>query len=75
MEPSGALERGLTVLRVVTAAPERRWRATDLVQATGLARATVDRVLAFAISVGLGMLVSEAYFLTSTFTMDRALIT
>ncbi|MFD9940599.1 hypothetical protein ACFWYW_16485 [Nonomuraea sp. NPDC059023] len=31
--------------------------------------------LAFAISVGLGMLVSEAYFLTSTFTMDRALIT
>ncbi|MFI6296400.1 hypothetical protein ACIBEJ_32745 [Nonomuraea sp. NPDC050790] len=31
--------------------------------------------LAFAISVGLGMLVSEAYFLTGTFTMDRALIT
>ncbi|MFI9558686.1 hypothetical protein [Nonomuraea endophytica] len=31
--------------------------------------------LAFAISVGLGMLVSEAYFLTSTFTLDRALIT
>ncbi|MFE0148851.1 IclR family transcriptional regulator C-terminal domain-containing protein [Nonomuraea sp. NPDC059007] len=52
MEPSGALERGLTVLRVVTAAPERRWRATDLVQATGLARATVDRVLATLVTLG-----------------------
>ncbi|MFI6498807.1 hypothetical protein [Nonomuraea typhae] len=31
--------------------------------------------LAFAISIGMGMLVSEAYFLTATFTLERTLIT
>ncbi|WP_113701542.1 DUF1616 domain-containing protein [Nonomuraea lactucae] len=31
--------------------------------------------LAFAISIGLGMIVSELYFLTATFTMSRALMT
>ncbi|NUW42018.1 helix-turn-helix domain-containing protein [Nonomuraea rhodomycinica] len=46
MEPAGTLERGLAVLRALTAEPARRTRATDLVHATGLARATVDRVLA-----------------------------
>ncbi|MFI7443306.1 hypothetical protein [Nonomuraea indica] len=31
--------------------------------------------LALAISIGLGMIVSELYFLTATFTMSRTLIT
>jgi hypothetical protein len=31
--------------------------------------------LTLAISIGLGILVSEAYFLTGTFTMSRAMIT
>ncbi|MET7465252.1 IclR family transcriptional regulator C-terminal domain-containing protein [Nonomuraea sp. NPDC005501] len=46
MEPAGTLERGLAVLRALTAEPAQRMRATDLVHATGLARSTIDRVLA-----------------------------
>ncbi|MGW4792857.1 IclR family transcriptional regulator domain-containing protein [Nonomuraea sp. NPDC004297] len=45
MEAAGTLERGLAVLRALTADPRRPARATDLVRATGLARSTVDRVL------------------------------
>ncbi|GAA2213596.1 hypothetical protein GCM10009850_090590 [Nonomuraea monospora] len=45
MEGAGTLERGLAVLRALTAGPRRPVRATDLVRATGLARSTVDRVL------------------------------
>ncbi|MEV4576285.1 IclR family transcriptional regulator C-terminal domain-containing protein [Nonomuraea jabiensis] len=61
MEPAGTLERGLAVLRALTAdaAGERdgrsrsaRMRATDLVRATGLARSTVDRVLATLVHLG-----------------------
>ncbi|MFI7707719.1 IclR family transcriptional regulator C-terminal domain-containing protein [Nonomuraea sp. NPDC049480] len=46
MESAGTLERGLSVLRVLAADPRRRMAAGDLVRATGLARSTVDRVLA-----------------------------
>ncbi|MEV0148772.1 MULTISPECIES: IclR family transcriptional regulator C-terminal domain-containing protein [unclassified Nonomuraea] len=46
MEPAGTLERGLAVLRALTAEPVRRMRASDLVHATGLARSTIDRILA-----------------------------
>ncbi|WP_217371042.1 IclR family transcriptional regulator domain-containing protein [Nonomuraea antri] len=52
MEPAGTLERGLAVLRALSAAPAHRMRATDLVRETGLARATVDRVLATLIKIG-----------------------
>ncbi|GGT01557.1 IclR family transcriptional regulator C-terminal domain-containing protein [Nonomuraea spiralis] len=52
MEPAGTLERGLSVLRVLAADPGRRMRATDLVRATGLARSTVDRVLATLVHLG-----------------------
>ncbi|HEX4817156.1 MAG TPA: IclR family transcriptional regulator C-terminal domain-containing protein [Nonomuraea sp.] len=46
MEPAGTLDRGLAVLRELAADPRRRTGPTDLVRATGLARSTVDRVLA-----------------------------
>ncbi|GAA3204725.1 IclR family transcriptional regulator domain-containing protein [Nonomuraea helvata] len=52
MEAAGALERGLTVLRALVAGPAGRARATDLVRATGLARSTVDRVLATLVRLG-----------------------
>ncbi|MEV4015063.1 IclR family transcriptional regulator C-terminal domain-containing protein [Nonomuraea angiospora] len=57
MEPAGTLERGLAVLRALTADPagrsrSARVRATDLVRATGLARSTVDRVLATLVHLG-----------------------
>ncbi|MER7499023.1 IclR family transcriptional regulator C-terminal domain-containing protein [Nonomuraea pusilla] len=52
MERAGTLERGLAVLRVLTAEPERRLRATDVVRATGLARSVVDRVLATLVHLG-----------------------
>ncbi|MEU1882544.1 IclR family transcriptional regulator C-terminal domain-containing protein [Streptosporangium sp. NPDC020072] len=52
MEPAGTLERGLGVLRALTTEPWRRTRATDLVRATGLARSTVDRVLATLVHLG-----------------------
>ncbi|PZG15275.1 IclR family transcriptional regulator domain-containing protein [Nonomuraea aridisoli] len=45
MEAAGTVERGLAVLRALTAEPGRPARATDLVRVTGLARSTVDRVL------------------------------
>ncbi|MBF8194360.1 helix-turn-helix domain-containing protein, partial [Nonomuraea sp. K274] len=51
MEPAGTLERGLSVLRVLAGEPRRR-AATDLVRATGLARSTVDRVLATLVHLG-----------------------
>ncbi|MGN9843327.1 IclR family transcriptional regulator domain-containing protein [Nonomuraea sp. H19] len=51
-ETAGTLERGLTVLRVLAGEPRRRMGATDLVRATGLARSTVDRVLATFIHLG-----------------------
>ncbi|MDF2704725.1 MAG: IclR family transcriptional regulator [Nonomuraea muscovyensis] len=52
MEPAGTFERGLAVLRVLAADPGRRMRATDLVRATGLARSTVDRVVATLATLG-----------------------
>ncbi len=52
MERAGTLERGLAVLRVLTAEPERPLRATDVVRATGLARSVVDRVLATLVHLG-----------------------
>ncbi|MFF4412053.1 IclR family transcriptional regulator C-terminal domain-containing protein [Streptosporangium sp. NPDC001559] len=52
MEPAGTLERGLGVLRALATEPWRRTRATDLVRATGLARSTVDRVLATLVHLG-----------------------
>ncbi|MEV0093959.1 IclR family transcriptional regulator C-terminal domain-containing protein [Streptomyces sp. NPDC050738] len=42
----GPLERGLAVLRVLCAPDADRLRHSDLVRATGLARSTVDRVVA-----------------------------
>ncbi|GGL43326.1 IclR family transcriptional regulator domain-containing protein [Planomonospora parontospora] len=52
MEPAGTVERGLAVLRALCAEPRRRTRATDLVRTTGLARSTVDRVLATFVHLG-----------------------
>ncbi|WP_043618952.1 IclR family transcriptional regulator domain-containing protein [Nonomuraea candida] len=52
MEAGGTLERGLAVLRALTADPGRPARATDLVRATGLARSTVDRVLGTLVHLG-----------------------
>ncbi|MEO3872145.1 IclR family transcriptional regulator C-terminal domain-containing protein [Nonomuraea sp. B12E4] len=52
MEPAGTLERGLMVLRACAADPGRRTRATDLVRATGLARATVDRAVDTLVRLG-----------------------
>ncbi|WP_433359308.1 IclR family transcriptional regulator domain-containing protein [Streptosporangium sp. CA-115845] len=51
MEPAGTLERGLAVLRALSAEP-RRTRATDLVRTTGLARSTVDRVVVTLLRLG-----------------------
>ncbi|MER6945341.1 IclR family transcriptional regulator C-terminal domain-containing protein [Nonomuraea sp. NPDC000554] len=51
-EPAGALERGLAVVRVLSAEPRRRLRATDLVRLTGLARSTVDRIVATLVHLG-----------------------
>ncbi|MFD1538548.1 IclR family transcriptional regulator domain-containing protein [Nonomuraea guangzhouensis] len=52
MEPAGTLERGLAVLRVLAAGPRWPMRATDLVRATGLARSTVDRIVATLVRLG-----------------------
>ncbi|GII96749.1 IclR family transcriptional regulator domain-containing protein [Sinosporangium siamense] len=52
MEQAGTVERGLAVLRATAAASGRRMRATDLVRDTGLARSTVDRVLATLAHLG-----------------------
>ncbi|MEV0124279.1 IclR family transcriptional regulator C-terminal domain-containing protein [Streptomyces sp. NPDC050703] len=46
------LERGLAVLRALALAEPGRLRAGDLVRATGLARATVDRVVATLVRLG-----------------------
>ncbi|GAA3475746.1 hypothetical protein GCM10018966_002720 [Streptomyces yanii] len=47
------LQRGLAVLRALAAAREpEQVRAGDLVRATGLARSTVDRVVATLVSLG-----------------------
>ncbi|WP_371825936.1 IclR family transcriptional regulator domain-containing protein [Nonomuraea turcica] len=52
MEPAGTLDRGLAVLCVLAGDPRRRLGPTDLVRATGLARSTVDRVLATLAHLG-----------------------
>ncbi|MEU1157609.1 helix-turn-helix domain-containing protein [Streptomyces sp. NPDC005918] len=46
------LERGLAVLRALAPAEPGRLRAGDLVRATGLARSTVDRVVATLAHLG-----------------------
>ncbi|MFE7122100.1 helix-turn-helix domain-containing protein, partial [Streptomyces sp. NPDC057654] len=48
----GPLERGLAVLRAMSAPGGHRQRPSDLVHATGLARSTVDRVVATLVRVG-----------------------
>ncbi|WP_238153651.1 IclR family transcriptional regulator domain-containing protein [Streptomyces xinghaiensis] len=53
MPVTGPLERGLTVIRAMTASGSRRLRPSDLVHATGLARATVDRVVGTLLHLGL----------------------
>ncbi|MFD7289945.1 IclR family transcriptional regulator C-terminal domain-containing protein [Streptomyces sp. NPDC059863] len=54
-ESTGPLERGLAVLRVLSASThdDRAVRHSDLVRATGLARATVDRVVSTLDRLGL----------------------
>jgi IclR family transcriptional regulator, pca regulon regulatory protein len=52
-EPAvGPLERGLTVLRAMSAPGQHRLRPSDLVHLTGLARATVDRVVSTLVHIG-----------------------
>lgn len=51
-EPVGPLERGLAVLRALAAHPGPRMRPGDLVRATGLARSTVDRIVATLTHLG-----------------------
>ncbi|MFJ9818482.1 IclR family transcriptional regulator C-terminal domain-containing protein [Streptomyces sp. NPDC101151] len=46
------LERGLAVLRCLASPGAQQMRASDLVHATGLARSTVDRVVATLIHLG-----------------------
>ncbi|NJC73059.1 helix-turn-helix domain-containing protein [Planosporangium thailandense] len=48
----GPLERGLAVLRAMSAPGEHRLRPSDLVHLTGLARATVDRVVGTLVRLG-----------------------
>ncbi|GAA1787154.1 helix-turn-helix domain-containing protein [Planosporangium flavigriseum] len=48
----GPLDRGLSVLRAMSAPSEHRLRPSDLVRATGLARATVDRVVSTLVHLG-----------------------
>ncbi|MBT2489940.1 helix-turn-helix domain-containing protein [Streptomyces sp. ISL-96] len=53
-DPVGPLERGLTVLRALSApGAEDRVRHSDLVRSTGLARSTVDRVVSTLDRLGL----------------------
>lgn len=53
-EPVGPLERGLTVLRALSApGADDRMRHSDLVRSTGLARSTVDRVVSTLDRLGL----------------------
>ncbi|GAA1292536.1 IclR family transcriptional regulator C-terminal domain-containing protein [Saccharothrix xinjiangensis] len=48
----GTLERGLAVLRAVAADPGSRLRRGDLAKATGLPRATADRITATLLRLG-----------------------
>lgn len=48
----GPLDRGLAVLRAMSRPGNHRLRPSDLVHATGLARATVDRVLGTLLRLG-----------------------
>ncbi|MFG2194023.1 IclR family transcriptional regulator C-terminal domain-containing protein [Streptomyces sp. NPDC048639] len=48
----GPLDRGLTVLRAMSRPGNHRLRPSDLVHATGLARSTVDRVVATLVDLG-----------------------
>ncbi|MEU6083121.1 IclR family transcriptional regulator C-terminal domain-containing protein [Streptomyces sp. NPDC047108] len=48
----GPLDRGLTVLRAMSRPGNHRLRPSDLVHATGLARSTVDRVVATLVHLG-----------------------
>ncbi|MEV6315337.1 IclR family transcriptional regulator C-terminal domain-containing protein [Streptomyces sp. NPDC051776] len=48
----GPLDRGLTVLRVMSRPGNHRLRPSDLVHATGLARSTVDRIVATLVLLG-----------------------
>ncbi|GLX01682.1 IclR family transcriptional regulator C-terminal domain-containing protein [Microtetraspora sp. NBRC 16547] len=52
MDVVGPLERGLTVLRAMSAPGGHRMRPSELARATGLARSTVDRVLATLVHLG-----------------------
>lgn len=53
-DPVGPLERGLTVLRALSApGADDRVRHSDLVRSTGLARSTVDRVVSTLDRLGL----------------------
>lgn len=49
---AGPLERGLAVLRAMSQPGNNRVRPSDLVHATGLARATVDRVVGTLVRLG-----------------------
>ncbi|MFV2194939.1 IclR family transcriptional regulator domain-containing protein [Nocardiopsis sp. LOL_012] len=51
-EPVTTLKRGLAVLGALAAAPSARMRRGDLVRATGLARATLDRVTRTLVRLG-----------------------
>ncbi len=48
----GPLDRGLALLRAMSAPGRHRMRASDLARATGLARSTVDRAIATLAHVG-----------------------
>lgn len=48
----GPIERGLTVLRALAAAPGGRSRPSDLTRLTGLPRASVDRIAATLVALG-----------------------
>ncbi|MCP2256495.1 transcriptional regulator, IclR family [Streptoalloteichus tenebrarius] len=48
----GPLDRGLTVLRTLATSQEPRLRPGDLARATGLARATVDRIVSTLARLG-----------------------
>ncbi|MFJ3709858.1 IclR family transcriptional regulator C-terminal domain-containing protein [Streptomyces sp. NPDC090053] len=50
--PAGPLERGLTVLRTLAAAPGGRLSASELARATGLARSPVDRIATTLVHLG-----------------------
>src|SRR5579871_1563481 len=65
-DPVGPLARGLEVLRALAAAPGHRLRAGDVACATGLARATADRVLATLAALGFVRAALSDFVLTPT---------